>query len=111
MLGVRGNSPPRVMLVGGACAEDGAAPPLLHDLTAQSDPLTTLYHTGAAARWRRKQSDYFDVDKNRLGAGAGTSRTMEEVHGVDVSWLHHTGKGKLYGLEHEDSDAPALYRT
>lgn len=89
----RGASPLRR---GGSREEEGylsEAPPSLEEFRSQIDPLSTLYHTGAAARWRRKQSEYFDDDNKRLGAGAGRARTMEEVHGVDVSWLHHTGKG------------------
>jgi len=51
---------------------------------------STLYHTGSAARWRRKQDDYFAHSKTNLSAIR--QRSMEEVHGVDVSWLHKPGR-------------------
>jgi len=61
------------------------------------DQYSTLYHTGSAARWRRKQGDYFShnglVTTTRLSAAR--QRSMEEVHGVDVSWLHHPGKSGM----------------
>ncbi|EMC99373.1 hypothetical protein BAUCODRAFT_401333 [Baudoinia panamericana UAMH 10762] len=63
-----------------------------------SDPLSSIYPTGAAARFRRKQDDYF---ANHKGLAAIRQRSMEEVHGVDVSWLHHPGK------EHPRKNAPA----
>ncbi|KAK0941080.1 Microtubules assembly and stabilization protein [Friedmanniomyces endolithicus] len=68
------------------------------------DQYSTLYHTGSAARWRRKQSDYFShngrATTTRLSAVR--QRSMEEVHGVDVSWLHHPGKS-----DHHRKTVPA----
>lgn len=71
---------------------DGEKCLLAHDLPASSDPFAQLYHTGAAARRRRKQNDYF-ASTTGLTA-ALTQRSMEEVHGVDVSWLHRPNKGE-----------------
>lgn len=55
---------------------------------------STLYHSGSAARWRRKQDDYFSYNgrSTTSSLSAIRQRSMEEVHGVDVSWLHHAGK-------------------
>ncbi|KAI7361599.1 RNI-like protein [Hortaea werneckii] len=64
--------------------------------------LSQLYQSGSAARWRRKQAqeDYFSFD-NTLGtkrlAALGHSRKMEEVHGVDVSWLHKPAQQQKSG--------------
>ncbi|KAF2774116.1 hypothetical protein EJ03DRAFT_370241 [Teratosphaeria nubilosa] len=52
-------------------------------------PLAPIYHSASAAKWRRTQEDYFTHSKQLSGRG---QRIMEELHGVDVSWLHHPGK-------------------
>lgn len=61
-----------------------------------------LLHTASAARWRRRQNNLSnsnsDNEKLRERANAELVlkvAVMEEVHGVDVSWLHHTNKGML----------------
>jgi hypothetical protein len=73
----------------------------LYDSTT-SEPLAQLFHSGSAARWRRKQNDYFVPNRNSeevIGGKGLTSLTavrgrMEDIHGVDVSWLHHPGKSQ-----------------
>ena len=82
------------------CAQDGSTC-MLHDHTPATDQaaavsahnpqLSALYHSGNAARWRRKQEDYFNHQRPVL-SGVRQERSMEEVHGVDVSWLHKPGK-------------------
>ncbi|TKA80752.1 hypothetical protein B0A55_02698 [Friedmanniomyces simplex] len=72
--------------------------------TSLHEQYSTLYHTGSAARWRRKQGDYFSHNgrPTTTSLSAIRQRNMEEVHGVDVSWLHHPGKN-----EHQRRNAPA----
>lgn len=60
-----------------------------------------------AARWRRKSGSLENIRQEVLGRTDRTSRhrassdlplpigIMEEVHGVDVSWLHKPNKGKI----------------
>ena len=60
-----------------------------------------------AARWRRKSGSLENIRQEVLGRRDQTSRhralsdlplpigIMEEVHGVDVSWLHKPNKGKI----------------
>ncbi|KXL47590.1 MAG: hypothetical protein FE78DRAFT_330202 [Acidomyces sp. 'richmondensis'] len=76
---------------GEGCVQLDAQHPLL-DVSA-ADPLASLYHTGAAARWRRKHDDYFSASNTHV-LTAVRHRPMEEVHGVDVSWTHHPGKSQ-----------------
>lgn len=76
---------------GEVCVQLDAQHPLL-DVSA-ADPLASLYHTGAAARWRRKHDDYFSASNTHV-LTAVRHRPMEEVHGVDVSWTHHPGKSQ-----------------
>jgi len=60
-----------------------------------------LLNTASAARWRRREKYPIDSRKSELGELRGRSnselvlqvKVMEEVHGVDVSWLHHPNKG------------------
>ncbi|KAK5745696.1 Microtubules assembly and stabilization protein [Elasticomyces elasticus] len=87
------------------------------------DQYSTLLQSGSAARWKRQQNSLnhnhnllreigkregdYNGDSGRetapasgssgIGSGSGTEirqKTMEEVHGVDVSWLHHPGQNK-----------------
>lgn len=69
----------------------------LQHSTTTEEALSQLYHSGSAARWRRKeaQEEYFGY-KTRLAAVR--ERSMEEVHGVDVSWLHQPNRGALLQL-------------
>ncbi|KAK3673397.1 Microtubules assembly and stabilization protein [Recurvomyces mirabilis] len=74
--------------------------------------LSALYHSGNAARWRRKQQeDHFSHHQQRptaLSAGV-RQRSMEEVHGVDVSWLHKPGKQQQQHQQQQDG-IPELHR-
>lgn len=88
-----------------ACPDSLLERPLYQRSASTEAPLSQLYHSGSAARWRRKgaQQDYFSFSigtgANKNSAGLGTrltavrDRSMEEVHGVDVSWLHKPNKG------------------
>jgi len=46
---------------------------------SHTESLAQLYHSGSAAKWRRKQGDYTSSTK---GLAAIRERKMEEVHGV-----------------------------
>lgn len=60
-----------------------------------------LLSTASAARWRRNETNPHNRRKpqiERLHVRANSElvlqvKVMEEVHGVDVSWLHHPNKG------------------
>ncbi|KAH9823664.1 cell wall biogenesis protein mhp1 [Teratosphaeria destructans] len=68
---------------------------MLHDGTTlvgepwAPEPRAPIDHSASSAKWRRPPEDYFTHGKQLSGRG---QRTMEELHGVDVSWLHHPGK-------------------
>jgi len=71
-----------------------------------------------AIRWRRKSGSLENIRQEVLQSRNKTSRhrassdlplpigIMEEVHGVDVSWLHKPNKGKTvsHGLEELQRD-------
>ena len=61
-----------------------------------------LLQTASAARWRRRENNLSnsnsDIAKLRERANSELIlrvAVMEEVHGVDVSWLHHPNKGAI----------------
>jgi len=93
---------------GEACVQLDAQHPLLD--VSVADPLASLYHTGAAARWRRKHDDYFASSSPHV-LTAVRHRPMEEVHGVDVSWTHHPGKSQGTSLLNHFLCAPTCART
>jgi hypothetical protein len=69
-------------------------------LEAQSDQ-ALLLNTASAAQWRRRDNHPINSRNATLQKLRGRSnselvlqvKVMEEVHGVDVSWLHHPNKG------------------
>ena len=94
----------------GGCLLDTATPPprepSLHDRRGVSNQSLTplLLSTASAARCRRRpESNTNNSQRNRPHRAASdflqhpvrkySVAAMEEVHGVDVSWLHHPHKG------------------
>ncbi|KAK5170445.1 Microtubules assembly and stabilization protein [Saxophila tyrrhenica] len=90
------------------------APPAPPSIPAASAPPETngdqalLLDTASAARWRRqeaKPSNSRNSTLAKLHSRANSElvlqvKVMEEVHGVDVSWLHHPNKGIQYDVKY-----------
>ena len=72
--------------------------------TAASTPLSPssaplLLNSASAARWRRKESQHKvplarEIKRSASDVELKADR-MEELHGVDVSWLHRPNKGNM----------------
>lgn len=91
----------------GDCILDTSSTPPNKSASATLDPATAplLLNKASAARWRRKGGglNNIDVDVNQGPGKTSHQRTasglfvpvagMEQVHGVDVSWLHKPNKG------------------
>ncbi|KAK3066252.1 Microtubules assembly and stabilization protein, partial [Teratosphaeriaceae sp. CCFEE 6253] len=80
-----------------SAAVQPATPPDYDSFKASAihEQYSALYHTGSAARWRRKPDEYFSTGTSQSATtslSAVRQRSMEEVHGVDVSWMHRPGK-------------------
>ncbi len=80
-----------------------SSPVALHERRAVDLP-PLLVQTASAARWRRREdkqsNNKLDKYRGRSNSELVVQVKMEDVHGVDVSWLHHTNKGRPYGCTH-----------
>jgi hypothetical protein len=75
-------------------------PPGLHERRGGEKPELSplIIQTASAARWRRRENNLSNSNFDKFRGRANSElvlqvAVMEEVHGVDVSWLHHSNKG------------------
>ncbi|KAK3722392.1 Microtubules assembly and stabilization protein [Vermiconidia calcicola] len=69
---------------------------------SQKEAITPLLlHTASSARWRRRENNIRNTNSSNPSIRARAASdlvlkvaVMEEVHGVDVSWLHHPNSNR-----------------